>query len=61
MFLLSLPGIDVNMTTDYGYTALHWAAANGHVEVVQLVLDAGAELDTPNTYAQVSMVYTEHA
>jgi len=29
----------------YGQTALMWAAANGHVEVMKLLIDAGANLD----------------
>ena len=31
-------GADADMRTTYGWTALHWAAANGHREVVELLL-----------------------
>jgi len=35
LFLLSLPGIDVNMTRTYqGYTALHWAAIKNISELI---------------------------
>lgn len=32
----------------YGWTALHWASYNAHVEIIQLLLDKGAELNDLN-------------
>ncbi len=29
----------------YGYTALMWAAMNGHVDVVEYLVEAGANLE----------------
>ena len=53
----------------YGQTALMWAAAEGHAEVVRLLIEAGAnvdvrsrEIDTPESYAewpQGSVVYPD--
>ena len=31
------------------YTALHWAAVNGHAEIAQLLIDAGANLEPTNS------------
>ena len=36
-------GVDVNAKTDYGATALHFAADKGHVEVVKLLLKRKAD------------------
>ena len=33
------------LSSQYGRTALHWAACNGHVEVAKPLLDAGACLE----------------
>ena len=43
-------GIDVNTRTKDGYTALHWAANNGHRQAVALLLTYNAQVDaeTPN-------------
>ena len=52
-------GADVNMAQAGGYTPLHQAAASGLVEVVRILLDAGAKPDmrcdqgkTPADYAR---------
>ena len=31
-----------------GYTGLHWAAVNGHMEIAQLLLNAGANVEAVN-------------
>lgn len=38
-------GADVNHRGFFGGTALHWAAGNGHLETVQLLLSRGARKD----------------
>jgi ankyrin repeat protein len=38
-------GADVNWTNECGCTALYYACFKGHVEVVQLLLDRGAQMD----------------
>jgi ankyrin repeat protein len=32
-----------------GATALHWAADNGHVEAIKVLVAMGAQVDAPNT------------
>ncbi len=41
-------GADVDERDDIQYTALHWAAVNGHVNIGRLLLDRGAEVDALN-------------
>ena len=43
--MLSTPGVDVNASSDFGATALHFAAHRGHLEVVQLLLAKGAKVN----------------
>jgi hypothetical protein len=43
--LLSTPGVDVNASSDFGASALHFAAHRGHLEVVQLLLAKGAKVN----------------
>lgn len=37
--------VDVNETDEYGYTGLHMAAENGHLEIVNLLLANGAGIN----------------
>lgn len=37
--------VDVNETDEYGYTGLHMAAENGHLEVVNILLAGGAGIN----------------
>lgn len=41
-------GADVNAENYFNYTALHWAAKHGHLKSGQLLLSAGAKVDTVN-------------
>ena len=43
-YLVGLPEVDVNHTGD-DWTALHWACQEDHSDVVQLLIDAGADID----------------
>jgi uncharacterized protein len=40
--------VNVNYQGHFGYTALHFAAYLGHVEIAKLLLEAGAAVDMPN-------------
>ncbi len=42
------PLFDINRQDWYGMTALHWAAAQGHAEIVKLLLDYGANINLRN-------------
>ena len=35
-------------TLQYGWTALHWASYNAYVEIIELLLDKGANLNSLN-------------
>jgi ankyrin repeat protein len=41
-------GADVNVQDEDGWTALHWAASLGDVEIARMLIDAGAIKDIPN-------------
>ena len=43
-YLVGLKDVDVNRVVDSGSTALHWASRQNHPEVVQLLIDAGADI-----------------
>ena len=43
-------GTDVNAKTQYGATALSYAADKGHVEVVRLLLERGADVNVKDTF-----------
>jgi 26S proteasome non-ATPase regulatory subunit 10 len=43
--LCSTSGVDVNASSDFGATALHFAAHRGHLEVVQVLLSKGAKVN----------------
>ena len=42
--LLLDQGLDPNQTDEEGYSALHAAAENGYLEVVQLLMNRGADI-----------------
>lgn len=47
-------GLDPNQTEAWkGQTALMWAAARGHIEVMQALIEAGADVDMRSAYVKV--------
>ncbi|KAF8419515.1 ankyrin repeat protein, partial [Tirmania nivea] len=53
---LSVVG-DVEYKDINNYTALGWAAANGHIEVVQLLLEKGANIEAPIGNTGITALY----
>ena len=49
-YLVGLPEVDVNHCDSSNYTALHRAVDEGHTDVVQILIDAGADINTMNIY-----------
>src|SRR5215216_1981010 len=43
-------GVDVNSKTRYGATALSYACDKGHVEVVRLLIERGADVNVRDTF-----------
>ncbi|WP_425918195.1 ankyrin repeat domain-containing protein [Acinetobacter sp. TSRC1-2] len=48
-------GIDPNSADDEGYSALHAAAENNHLDVVKLLISKGADLDHRSTYTALEL------
>ena len=44
-FYIQFPSIFFYCIVSYGYTALHWAAQSGNIELVRLLLNNGAKKD----------------
>ena len=49
--------IDIDKTVNYGNTALHFAAYNGHLEVAKLLLAKGGSLDLLNNEGKTPLHY----
>ena len=49
-YLVCLPEVDVNYGDADNHTALHFAVEGTHTDVVQVLIDAGADIDTKNNY-----------
>ena len=47
-------GLDIDVATEYGSTALAFAADQGHLEIVQLLLQRGAEVDSRDTFYEMT-------
>ena len=48
-------GVDVNTADDEGYSALHAAAENDHLEVVKLLISKGADINHRSTYTALEL------
>ena len=44
-YLVGLPDVEVNHEENKGFTALHFAVQEGHDDVVEVLIDAGADID----------------
>ena len=44
-YVLFLPEVEVDHANHKGCTALHWAADNNHTDVLQVLIDAGADIE----------------
>ena len=51
-YLVGLPEVDVNHRDFDGYTALHYMSREGDADVVQLLINAGADIATENVYGR---------
>jgi ankyrin repeat-rich membrane spanning protein len=46
-------GAQVNTSDKFGSTALIWASRKGHVQIVEELLNSGAELDAIGMHGQI--------
>ena len=44
-YLVGLKDVDVNHEQNIGHTALHWAIQEGHCDVMQVLIDAGSDIE----------------
>jgi ankyrin repeat protein len=56
--LLLEHGVDPAVTDDDGMTGLHWAAANGHLDVAELLTERGAPLEARNRWGGTVLAST---
>ena len=54
-------GADVSAKDYSGWTALVWAAANGHTATVQTLLEAGADVNAKDYSGWTALMWTAHA
>ena len=54
---VGLPGAEVDAKDSFGLTALLFAAANGHADVAQMLIDAGA-VEYRETVETLTLSYT---
>ena len=47
--------VDVNTQDKYGETALHLAAANGHLNIVNTLLDNGSDINAQNKHGETAL------
>ena len=48
---------DLNARDEAGNTALHWAALNGDVELVKILLNVGSPYDVENKAGATPLIY----
>jgi ankyrin repeat protein len=53
--VLRLLGLGLNITDKYGHTPLHVAARNGKHQVVQLLIDEGADIEANEMYLRTPL------
>jgi len=58
-YILELGGVDVNAVDTLGQTALHYAAYNRRDQMVQFLIDRGAELEVKNVYGETPLWLAE--
>ena len=54
-------GLDLDVTDQYGWTALHCSAFEGHGETVQLLLQSGANVSHADNQGQTALTVAESA
>jgi ankyrin repeat protein len=59
--MLLSSGADVNHKNKYGWTALHWAAGNGHLKVVKVLLSFEADIHHKNKGGWTALHYAAHS
>ena len=60
-YLLGLKEVEVHHATDDGCTALHLAADNNHADVVQVLIDAGADIDVRDNLGSSPLLLACHS
>ena len=56
-YLVGLPDVEVNHEENKGYTALHCAVLEGHHDVVEVLIDAGADIDARTSEGRAPLHY----
>ena len=54
--LLDRGGVDIEHEDGVQSTPLSWAAVNGHLEIITMLLQAGAEKNTTNKYGNTPLM-----
>jgi ankyrin repeat protein len=49
-------GADLEAKDNYGITALHFAAGNGHVDVVGYLIRKGANVEAKNVFGSTTLL-----